>query len=520
MKKMNWDIDLFNKMINEGYVSVNKHPTADLYIYNYTPKAQFDWVWNEVTMKCRGLILDGKGNIIARPFEKFFSADQIDDRTPINIPNEPFEAFEKIDGCCDGGVIIETEDGVQTIKNICENNYRGHIKSYDHNTCQETWDEIVATQILPDDREWFELELVDGTTIRLTGNHRVWCEDLQCYRRVDKLTGTEDFLLREGGMKLKSIRKIENQSKRYDIETRHHHNFFANNMLVHNSLGIMFWTYDINNDLLPLIATRGSFISDQACIANDMLYDRYTHERKLDNGCTVYTLAEELAYYCNPSWTYLFEIIYPKNRIVVDYGDDHKLILIAIINTETGEEISLKNAPPCVEVVKRYDGVKDWQTITEQFDGDGREGFVIRFESGFRLKVKYEEYKRLHRIICNTSERTVWEHLMFGDPIESLIKNVPDEFYKWLIDTIEKLQFRFQIIEDFCKLQMDEIKVRLEELGDTSRKAWALEIQKIDKKYQGILFAMLTGWQPNKVRLSIWRMIQPEAIKPFQQEEN
>jgi len=386
MAKMNWNTDLLEKMIDEGYVNVNKHPTADLYIYNYTPKAQFDWVWNEVTMKCRGLILDASGEIVARPFEKFFSADQLETVPHINIPNEPFEAYEKMDG----------------------------------------------------------------------------------------------------------------------------------------SLGVMYWTYDTNNDLLPLIATRGSFISDQACVANDMLYDRYNHERKLDNGCPVYTLAEELAYYCNPSWTYLYEVIYPSNRIVVDYGYDHKLVLLAIIDTGTGEEISLKNAPPCVEVVKRYDGVKDWQSITDQFDGDGREGFVIRFESGFRLKIKYEEYKRLHRIICNTSERTVWEHLKEGDSLTSLIKNVPDEFYNWLVNTIEKLQFRFRIIEDFCKLQMDEIKVRLEERGDTSRKAWALEIQKVGEQYGkqhcGIMFAMLTGWQLNRVRLSIWKLLRPSAHKPFQEE--
>ena len=35
-------------------------------------------------------------------------------------------------------------------------------------------------------------------------------------------------------MKIKSIKKIQNTSKRYDIEVRDNHNFFANKMLVHN----------------------------------------------------------------------------------------------------------------------------------------------------------------------------------------------------------------------------------------------------------------------------------------------
>lgn len=37
-------------------------------MYNYTAKAQYDKLWNEVTLQCRGLILDGDGNVVARPF--------------------------------------------------------------------------------------------------------------------------------------------------------------------------------------------------------------------------------------------------------------------------------------------------------------------------------------------------------------------------------------------------------------------------------------------------------------------
>ena len=35
-------------------------------------------------------------------------------------------------------------------------------------------------------------------------------------------------------MKIKSIKKIENDSKKFDIEVLHNHNFFGNNILVHN----------------------------------------------------------------------------------------------------------------------------------------------------------------------------------------------------------------------------------------------------------------------------------------------
>lgn len=64
------------------------------------------------------------------------------------------------------------------------------------------------------------------------------------------------------------------------------------------SLGILFY-YAGNWH----IATRGSFVSDQAIRAKEILKKYNTED-----------LDEEI--------TYLFEIIYPENRIVVNYGEE------------------------------------------------------------------------------------------------------------------------------------------------------------------------------------------------------
>ena len=71
---------LLNEMIENDFVNVNKHPTHDLFIYNYSPKAQYERVWNEVTMMCRGLILDADYNIVARPFKKFFNLGEMENQ--------------------------------------------------------------------------------------------------------------------------------------------------------------------------------------------------------------------------------------------------------------------------------------------------------------------------------------------------------------------------------------------------------------------------------------------------------
>lgn len=59
--------------IEQGYIRVGKHPRLPLKIYNYTSQTQYDGHWNDITLKCRGLILNDKGEIIVLPPEKFFN---------------------------------------------------------------------------------------------------------------------------------------------------------------------------------------------------------------------------------------------------------------------------------------------------------------------------------------------------------------------------------------------------------------------------------------------------------------
>lgn len=94
------NIKIFDKKqldyhIEQRHINVNQHPTEEIYILNYSPICQYDAIWTEVSMQCRGLILDKDGNIVARPFPKFFNYEQI---KPEEIPNDSFEVYEKYDG--------------------------------------------------------------------------------------------------------------------------------------------------------------------------------------------------------------------------------------------------------------------------------------------------------------------------------------------------------------------------------------------------------------------------------------
>ena len=69
-------LDTLNKYLEEGLVQKQVHPTLPLTIWNYTPKVQYENLWDEITLMTRGLVVDDLGNIVARPFAKFFNWEE------------------------------------------------------------------------------------------------------------------------------------------------------------------------------------------------------------------------------------------------------------------------------------------------------------------------------------------------------------------------------------------------------------------------------------------------------------
>lgn len=257
------------------------------------------------------------------------------------------------------------------------------------------------------------------------------------------------------------------------------------------SLGIL---YRRTNGQLAF-ATRGSFDSEQAKVAMRIFRQRY----------------QEFPY--NPRFTYLFEIIYPENRIVVDYQGKEDLVLLAIIDNTTGEDIRLASVLPFnppFPVVRHYT-FKTLETLRAYMSEhamDGNEGFVLRFEDGTRVKVKYEEYVRLHKILTNVTARNVWEMLVKEEPMEPLLERVPDEFYSWLMQTISDLNAAYATIERTCRRDVASVV----HLAD--RKAVAERVKEM--AYPAIVFKMLDG---KDYREQIWKRIKPAATKPFRMDD-
>lgn len=107
----------------------------------------------------------------------------------------------KIEGqsCVSSDTIVRTEYGDKTIKEIVENNYFGKVLSFNDNTGELEYKNIMRHIVLDNDKdtEWFELTLDDGTVLKITGNDKVYLPDLGCYRRVDELNGNENLLIND-----------------------------------------------------------------------------------------------------------------------------------------------------------------------------------------------------------------------------------------------------------------------------------------------------------------------------------
>ena len=83
------------KYFQEGWLIKQTHPTLPLTIWNYSQSTQYEGKWDEITLMCRGLVTDDNGNIVARPFKKFFNLEENK-----HTPTSEFEVYEKMDGSC------------------------------------------------------------------------------------------------------------------------------------------------------------------------------------------------------------------------------------------------------------------------------------------------------------------------------------------------------------------------------------------------------------------------------------
>lgn len=362
-----------NEYYEKGLLYKQVHPKFPLVIWNYSEKVQYESLWDDMTLMCRGLITDDKGNIIVKPFGKFFNYEEVENKGIV-----PWSTSEYV----------------------------------------------------------YIQEKMDG------------------------------------------------------------------------SLGILFkyegeW----------VMATRGSFASDQAV-----------------KGLEIATKDLNLNYSgLEPSFAYLVEIIYPENRIVVDYGKKEMVVVLSATKNLSYNWGLNANADELhwttTEGLLKAHGIKKKNIVkTEQYFTVGhdlymklksenlknKEGYILRFHpSNYRVKIKFEEYVRLHRIMTQISTTNIWDLLRNGGKIEDVLVDVPDEFYKKIKEYTKDLRYSYaRIREDIGKKFDYHMYGKYNDQEPiTDRKEFAEWVFKQPKYMHAVLFRMFDRKDYSEI---IWKLIRPE----------
>lgn len=485
------DLEQYRAAVAAGLIRVRQHPDLPYSIHNYTDACTWNDGWNDATIACRGLITDDRtGQVIARPFRKFFNHDQ--PQAPVFDLDQDVVVMEKADGCFPGGTLLRLWDGgAIPIEAVVSGRLPVVLAGVDASGS------LVPSRVTDwhDNgmkARWLDV-VVSGPggihSVRVTPNHRVMrageyvpAGDL---RFGDALV---TLPVRPGEMPTVPATVVSAEpapgapSRAFDISTETV-NYFAAGILVHNSLGI---SYPRPDGSLA-IATRGSFTSEQAEWANALYAREYADRFDPD-----------------PRWTYLFEIIAPFNRIVVDYGDTEDLVLLGAVDIGSGRSVPLELAAsrwpgPAVEVHPHT-------TLRQVLQAPARrnaEGFVLWDPvSDSRIKYKFDDYKRLHRFLTGTTERHVWEVLAAGqDPAEAFA-GAPDEFHGWLREVVAGLRAQHAGAHAAATAEFASIRA---ELGPGApRREFAARASASPNR--SLLFLLLDGKDINE---PIWRSLRP-----------
>ena len=235
-----------------------------------------------------------------------------------------------------------------------------------------------------------------------------------------------------------------------------------NNFRVNEKIdGFLILIFYYNGELK--VTSRGSFDNHFVDKAKKILNEKLVNQKYED--------------VFNKNYTYIFELIDPENSIVVEYQNED-LVLLGINEPKTNTELSFKEVEKYSKyftVVNSYDEFYNVNQIAELVKNpefQNREGFVITFYNGFKVKLKFQEYKRLHRLIANVNEKVIWDYLKNNKNFNEILDRTPDEFYNFVKKTKQNFLNDFESIKELAESEFSNI---LTELGDISGES-------IDKK--------------------------------------
>lgn len=231
-------------------------------------------------------------------------------------------------------------------------------------------------------------------------------------------------------------------------------------------------------------ASRGSFTSEQALRAQRLLNTRYK------------------ASALDPQLAYSVEILYPENRIVVDYGAREALVYLAAFDRQGREhfpDVSASGLESAEVYGPQQLGGATKLASLKALGWQNHEGFVVRYRGGRRLKVKLPGYLALHGSVAAVTDTAVWRWYRTGKPLEEVAEGVHDE----LLPLVRTKWLALQTAHDRIRGRLQEV---YDMLPKTDRRSFAAAAgQRADAQ---MLFMLYDG---KPVHEPIADMLRPNA---------
>jgi len=241
----------------------------------------------------------------------------------------------------------------------------------------------------------------------------------------------------------------------------------------------------IDGSIMKLWYTSGTgwMISTNSCIdANQALVSNYnvTYAELFKSAVNFNDIDFELL---NRNYTYIFELVSPYNKIVIDYPLT-KLYHTGTRNNITGEEYTINIGIPHPKEYQltKYNLNDCVELVNQLCSAEGiKEGFVVVDDQYHRIKVKTPEYLMAHHVRNNGAPHKELLELVFTN-------NISEEMQKMFKVDILYYQYKIaELLEDINNFVNYAEAIYCE--SDHNRKELALRIK--DEPYASFAFAVL-----------------------------
>ena len=148
---------------------------------------------------------------------------------------------------------------------------------------------------------------------------------------------------------------------------------------------------------------------------------------------------------------------------------------------------------------------KTYIEMASSHQRENAEGYVFfPHNTNQMIKFKFEEYKRLHKILNSLNEKNIWDMMMLGESVDEKFKNVPDEFHSWVKDVSFKIKENYKFEKN--RLISEYQKIRQSSTEFDVKKNFALAIS--EHKDRSALFAL---YNDKNIEEIIWKNIKPKT---------